>query len=941
MNDWELIERFVARRDEAAFADLVRRHGGFVLASARRQVGADLAEDVMQAVFLVLARKASALDSKVVLSSWLFRTTGFVVAQVRRREARRIRREQEAGAMIHDPGCPETDALREHVEQHLDAALSALSDRDRGYVLSRFVEGQKFGDIGERFGVSADAAKKRVLRGLERVRRFLEGRGVVLSAPVLSGFLVAPQAEAVSPHLVKQISDLVGVGGGSHLGGGVADLAEKAVRDWTSIGWRQLWVRLGMLAGTAALIGVTASSGLHPPSARPTGNGVSAAFDSTVGLASGRGRNGSSRRSGLGASLGLTLLDDATGEPVVGARVTVTTHPYPQPIGGSEFVSGAGGGCEIQLDRRPDAYTKLWIRAPGFIPEQVGWNWYEVGSQPLSYTCRLLPGRPFSGEIRGPQGEPVAGARVEIGGSARRVSRGREEGDFEFAVKTDENGRFFTDEFPRFRRLVLKEAGNQEPLENIVSIKVIAADYVPEGWNLTNALQLPDPWQARLQRGETLRGTVTDEAGVPIVAARVFVISRIEGGGGWGSPASGVLTDSLGEFAHPNVDASGGLGLNFYVQAPEYSNWEGKVEKTDPARFRLPGAERAMQEPPLGTPLWAASQTAPRYRPLPIEVVDPAGTGLESIRVKVQLRPKSEEYMTVGEREAQQAISGPPLHVIGKVVDSDSGLPVQQFRVLIWDTPGHGDGGFLGEGHEGAFDWIVPKYLPRKMGFAVEAEGYQLARPVRSEEIPDGRSLLFELPPATELEGRVESPAGTPVVNAQVVLASEETFFDGNAGTDWQIGQAVGAETRSDNNGAFRLRRTGREQAILVLHEEGCAIQPLEKGSGTIIRLERWAKVEGIVMDGELTISGVTVRLAFNVRGPETPKLRCRCSQATKTDARGRFSFSHVPPGLCRISEDHSDRTVEITRGQVRQVQLQRDINFRDAHPQSSPPGIP
>ena len=97
MIDSELLHEWAARRNEAAFAELVRRYLGLVHASARRQVGASpLADDVAQAVFLVLARKAGSLGPKVVLSGWLFRTTRFVAARALRAELRRSMHETAA-----------------------------------------------------------------------------------------------------------------------------------------------------------------------------------------------------------------------------------------------------------------------------------------------------------------------------------------------------------------------------------------------------------------------------------------------------------------------------------------------------------------------------------------------------------------------------------------------------------------------------------------------------------------------------------------------------------------------------------------------------------------------------------------------------------------------------------------------------------------------------
>src|SRR2546422_6415119 len=71
--DQELLERFIARRDEAAFAALVRRHGPMILSLCRRILQhVQDAEDIFQATFLVLARKAAAIRKQESLGSWLY-----------------------------------------------------------------------------------------------------------------------------------------------------------------------------------------------------------------------------------------------------------------------------------------------------------------------------------------------------------------------------------------------------------------------------------------------------------------------------------------------------------------------------------------------------------------------------------------------------------------------------------------------------------------------------------------------------------------------------------------------------------------------------------------------------------------------------------------------------------------------------------------------------
>jgi len=186
LDDIELLGQYARDHSEAAFATLVTRHVNLVYSTALRNAGnPHAAEEITQAVFIILAGKARSLSSRTVLSGWLYQTARLTAANFLRAEIRRQNREQEAymQSLLNEP----EPNVWPQIAPLLDAAMAGLGEKDRNAVVLRFFENKSLGEVGRALGASEDAAKMRVNRALEKLRKFFSKRGVTLSGAIIAG----------------------------------------------------------------------------------------------------------------------------------------------------------------------------------------------------------------------------------------------------------------------------------------------------------------------------------------------------------------------------------------------------------------------------------------------------------------------------------------------------------------------------------------------------------------------------------------------------------------------------------------------------------------------------------------------------------------------------------------------------------------------------------
>jgi RNA polymerase sigma factor (sigma-70 family) len=230
--DRELLQRFAARRDEAAFAALVERHAGLVWGVCRRLLRHEQdAEDAFQAAFLVLAKKAGGIPWRDDVGNWLY---AVALRVARRAQARALRRrvlEQEAAAMPA-PAAPD-DAGRAELAAMVDEEVGRLPEKYRRPVVLCCLQGKTYGEAARLLGWPEGTVSGRLARARELLQRRLARRGLAVPVAALAPLLAAEPGSAVAPAALIQrtiTASLAFAAGRGEVAGPAAALAEGVLR---------------------------------------------------------------------------------------------------------------------------------------------------------------------------------------------------------------------------------------------------------------------------------------------------------------------------------------------------------------------------------------------------------------------------------------------------------------------------------------------------------------------------------------------------------------------------------------------------------------------------------------------------------------------------------------------------------------------------------------
>jgi RNA polymerase sigma factor (sigma-70 family) len=258
--DRQLLERFTARKDEGAFAVLVRRHGPMVLGVCRRILGnAHDADDAFQATFLVLARRARDVGRPELLGNWLYGVAYRISLKAKSQASRRSQCEKQAATMY--AGNQPADSARQELRLVLTEEIERLPEKYRAPVVLCYLQGKTNEEAASEIGCPPGSMSWRLARARELLRQRLKRCGAMLPVGGLSTALAEQAAGAAVPDALLEATVRGAVrtaAAGASASSAAAALAEAMLRELTAQRFyrrlTRVLIALLLVGGTVGLV---------------------------------------------------------------------------------------------------------------------------------------------------------------------------------------------------------------------------------------------------------------------------------------------------------------------------------------------------------------------------------------------------------------------------------------------------------------------------------------------------------------------------------------------------------------------------------------------------------------------------------------------------------------------------------------------------------------
>lgn len=928
MTDGELLRRYASDHSDASFEELVKRHVNLIYSAALRQVNGDthLAEDVTQSVFTDLARKAGKLANHTSLTAWLYTSTRFIAANIRRTEQRRSNREQETQTMNAIFNNPEPEPDWVQIRPLLDEAMHTLDDEDRQAVLMRHFENRSYAEIGANFGLTENAARMRVERALEKLHGTLTKHGISSTALALAGLLTANAVGAAPAHLAAKVVSAALTGAASV--GGVSVLLSHILSA------SKTKLALGALAvvATTLTIMVTSRHANIVTSEKmvvvvaPTNFSVIAsvtnipAADVTV-IASVPPKVTNVTN---GSVLHLEIITADSGKPI-----PMVPIDYRGWVGGKfkgmKLISDRFGVCDVVY---PTNITELELttRKDDFADTQLLWRPPNGEIIPTNYVLRIARPVPIGGVVEDADGNPVVGAKVgwnhEDDPTAVKLPQSH---DFAWIeTSSDQDGHW---RINRIAEDMIRRIYGSASQTNYTGSELIFA-----GRDKSVEKQLRDgTYVFKLGRAVTAKGIVTDTDGIPISDAKILVgyygmdghrTSKSQSDGTFSvagcPPGQQLVTAEAAGFAATSVE----VNLAENSQPVQLTLKPGKL-------LRLRVVDKDGNPVPHAN-IWYNNfdqGAIDPNRPKPVQVeFNPTtdGEGRASLTDAPDVEMKFDVQATGFLRangikvhpdgEEHDITISKALVVHGIVWDAATGDRIPKLRVAMgwpewnpvdnttnahWSTIGRFWLDFTGGTYSKTMEEGVISGTPNP-GYILKfiADGYApfISRVIGPDE--GDVELNVNLHRATVTTVTVYNPNGKLATDADIGLVSPGARLSMNqGGFSRQNVQTGGSLLRTGSDGTFVLQPDDSVTRVIAASQEGYAeATPTALIANPVMQLQPGGRLEVTCISGRNPVAGRLYGLEFAVGSTETISFDLSMSHLT-TDAQGQFSVSNLPPG--------------------------------------------